>query len=322
MTWRPAPKQIVRGFERLTWAGLVALVASAASTAVGASMALDADTDELAPMQGELRAKGEPDDDERRIERERETGPGDAEGKHLARSIVRNNPFCPTCQPVEAKKTAPAGPVLSELPLDLVATFESSDPAYSMATIHDTETGVLGPFEVGEPVRPGVLLHAVERGRVVLRSGQQLSILELPRPEDRRKRKPKAKKRPKSKRKNPRAIPGADEAIECKNDHCTVQREFVDKLIAKPALLAKQGRIVPAIKNGETQGFKFYGIRRGSLPRLLGVKNGDLLMAVNGMDLDSMDRAMDLYTKLRRANHLSVRIKRKGKIVTKEIQID
>jgi general secretion pathway protein C len=34
-----------------------------------------------------------------------------------------------------------------------------------------------------------------------------------------------------------------------------------------------------------------------------------------------MDKAMGLYTKLRRASNLSVSIERKGKIITKEIQI-
>jgi general secretion pathway protein C len=306
------------------WAAAVALIGSAAATAFGASLALDADSSELAPMQARLVQPDEDSDDDPRAKHAKASASAtNANGKHLAKSIVERNPFCPTCQPVEAQPAQPAGPVLSDLPLDLIATIESSDPAYSMATIHDTETDLLGPFEIGEAVRPGVVLHSVERGRVMLRSGRALSVLELPDPEDRRKRKRKPKiKKKKSTRKNPRAIPGAEDAIECKKNHCTVQREFVDELIAKPSLLSKQARIVPAIRDGETQGFKFYGIRRGSLPRLLGLKNGDLLMAVNGTDLDSMDRAMNLYTKLRRANHLSVRIKRKGKVVTKEIQID
>ena len=130
------------------------------------------------------------------------------------------------------------------------------------------------------------------------------------------------KKSSSSTKKNSREIPGAAEAINCPNENtCTVERAFVEKLMANPALLAKQARIVPKQKDGEVLGYKLYGIRRGSLPKLLGLKNGDMVTAVNGEDLKSMDKAMALYTKLRRASNLSVSIERKGKTVNKEIQI-
>ena len=100
-----------------------------------------------------------------------------------------------------------------------------------------------------------------------------------------------------------------------------VERAFVEQLLANPALLAKQARIVPKQKDDEVLGYKLYGIRRGSLPKLLGLKNGDMITAVNGEELKGMDKAMALYTKLRRASNLSISIERKGQTVNKEIQI-
>ena len=78
---------------------------------------------------------------------------------------------------------------------------------------------------------------------------------------------------------------------------------------------------MPSQKDGKTQGYKLYGIRRGTLPKLLGLKNGDMITAINGDELTSIDKAMALYTKLRRASRLEVNIVRKGKSMTKEIQI-
>ena len=100
-----------------------------------------------------------------------------------------------------------------------------------------------------------------------------------------------------------------------------VDRAFVEQLMSNPAMLAKQARIVPSQRDGETQGFKFYGIRRGSLPKLLGLKNGDMLTEVNGEEIRSVDKAMSLAMKLRRASNLSVTLVRKGQPITKEIQI-
>jgi type II secretory pathway component PulC len=59
----------------------------------------------------------------------------------------------------------------------------------------------------------------------------------------------------------------------------------------------------------------------GSLPKLLNIKNGDLITSVNGTDLKSVDGAMSLYTKLRRASNLSITIERKGETINKEITI-
>ena len=60
---------------------------------------------------------------------------------------------------------------------------------------------------------------------------------------------------------------------------------------------------------------------QGHLPNLLGLRSGDTLLAVNGSELDSMDRAMGLYVKLRRASNLSVLVERKGKVFEKQISI-
>lgn len=245
-----------------------------------------------------------------------------------AAAIVARNIFCPTCQPVEAADPeAPAdGPVVpgeikSTLPLNLLITMVSDDPLASMATIEDTEKGRLGAFSVKDQVRPGVSIEEIHRARVVLLNGRQREYIEIGQKKEAGRPTPANKPEPKKKRarrKNSRAIEGADEAISCDGDSCTVERKFVDKLMANPALLAKQARVIPD-KNG--RGFKFYGVRNGSLPKLLGVKNGDLVTEVNGQALTSVDQAMGLYTKLRRASNLSVTIDRRGKTVTKDITI-
>ncbi|MCA9695036.1 MAG: PDZ domain-containing protein, partial [Myxococcales bacterium] len=59
-------------------------------------------------------------------------------------------------------------------------------------------------------------------------------------------------------------------------------------------------------------GFKFYGIRPGSLPKLIGMKNGDMVTRVNGEALTSLDDAMELYTKLKTAKTIQLSIDRKG----------
>lgn len=253
----------------------------------------------------------------------------------VARLLVGANMFCPGCaapepepgqqSPTTSMPGVPVGTVASRLPLMLLATMESDDPEYSMATILHTDSNVLAPYAVNDTVRAGVTVSQVARGRVVLRNGPQLEYLDIgvaPPPTSATAPPPAAAPLPEGDE-NSREIEGAAESISCDGEmnSCTVDRAFVEKLLANPAQLAKQARIVPAVRDGETKGYKFYGIRPGSLPKLLGIKNGDLLTSVNGHQLESLDQAMDLYNKLRRASHLSVTIERKGQMVQKEIDI-
>ncbi|MEE9386287.1 MAG: type II secretion system protein GspC [Nannocystaceae bacterium] len=318
---------------------VLAFAASAAATQLGTSFVLIEPTGLVTSAAG--LATGDPDDedDENAIKdarTRRSVGPSrDTRSdrghrvKKAAAEVLAYNVFCPLCVPIVETggqdPTAPVQPgeIKSKLPLVLLATMEAEDAKDSLATLQDTETSAIGPYGVEDELRPGVTLHAVQRGRVVLKNGRQLEYIKMgDDPPPKRSTSavtPKAKDKPKPK--NSRAIAGAAEAISCSGENCVIERAFVEKILSNPALLAKQARIVPAIKDGETRGFKFYGVRSGSLPKLLGIKNGDLLTSVNGNELKSIDQALGLYTKLRRASNLSVVLERKGKTLTKEIEI-
>jgi general secretion pathway protein C len=207
-----------------------------------------------------------------------------------------------------------------------MATMEASAPEHSLATIYDAENFITGLYGLEDAIRPNVVVVGVDAGVVHLRNNAALEYLELGEqtaPPPKVPTKDSAKKDDDDEKKtNDREIDGAEDAINCPSENlCTVDRSFVEKLMSNPAMLAKQARIVPSQKDGETQGFKFYGIRRGSLPKLLGLKNGDMLTEVNGEEMKSVDQAMSLAMKLRRASNLQVTLVRKGKPMSKEIQI-
>lgn len=249
----------------------------------------------------------------------------------LAVHIVEHNVFCPTCRPPSPELAeAIAGPAhgdalrKSTLPLTLVATMVAEDPEFSRATIADGSAESLGLFVVADAVRPGLTLDSVDRDYAVLRSASGLEYISLGEDAPVQAAHTLQVKGPteRPKRKNKHAIEGADEAIKCASEtSCTIDREFVDKILNMPEAMEKQARVVPSMRDGETRGFKFYGVRSGSIPKLLGLNNGDLITNVNGTELTSLDEVMGLYTKLRRASNLSVTIERKGETIQKDIEI-
>ena len=95
-----------------------------------------------------------------------------------------------------------------------------------------------------------------------------------------------------------------------------VDRSLVEKVLAIPTAVARGARIVPSVKNGQPNGFKLYAIRPSSVYSKIGFMNGDTVHAVNGFELNSMDKALEVYTKVRESSSLSVSITRRGKPVT------
>ena len=95
-----------------------------------------------------------------------------------------------------------------------------------------------------------------------------------------------------------------------------IDRSLVDKVLANPMAIAKGARVMPSSKNGEADGFRLYAVRPSSVYAKLGFSNGDTIHAINGFELNSMDKAMEVYGKLRDAGSLQVNITRRGKPVT------
>jgi general secretion pathway protein C len=85
--------------------------------------------------------------------------------------------------------------------------------------------------------------------------------------------------------------------------------------------IVKGARVVPAMKNGKPEGFKMYAIRPTSAFAKLGLSNGDTLTSINGFELNSADRALEVYTKLREATSLELEVTRRGKPVTLKYNI-
>jgi general secretion pathway protein C len=100
-----------------------------------------------------------------------------------------------------------------------------------------------------------------------------------------------------------------------------IDKALVEKVLLNPMAIAKGARVVPSMKNGKPDGFKLYAIRPGSAFAKLGLTNGDTLQSINGFELTSADKALEVYTKLREATSLEVDVTRRGKPVTLKYSI-
>jgi hypothetical protein len=94
-----------------------------------------------------------------------------------------------------------------------------------------------------------------------------------------------------------------------------IPRSTIDALAADPMKIAKGARVVPAMKSGKPEGFKLYAIRPSSIWNKLGLSNGDTIRAINGLELTTVDKMLEVYKALGGAKEYRVDVTRRGKPV-------
>lgn len=88
----------------------------------------------------------------------------------------------------------------------------------------------------------------------------------------------------------------------------------IENAITNMSQLFNQIRVVPHVQDGKTDGFKVFAIRPGSIFESIGLKNGDILQGINGVSLDSPEKALQLYQQLQNEKSFSVNLLRNNRV--------
>jgi len=240
-------------------------------------------------------------------------------------AILQRNVFCSECPPIvpqpelEDEPTS-NDPVPTSLPIQLVATMVSDDPNWSFAAIRNTaeeRTSLLG---IAAPLRgaPGVIVTSIETKRVFLENSGRPEYVDLEgaggEPPPPRSTRPASSKDALAKDIEAGVRKTGDDKYE-------VDRELISKFLGAPQTLARSARIVPSVKDGQPNGFRLYAIRPGSPYAKIGLQNGDTVHAINGQEITTPDKALEVYTKVRNASHITVNLTRRGKPMTLDYTI-
>ncbi len=242
--------------------------------------------------------------------------------------VLRRNVFCSTC-PVDTTPTPDDKPqpetdrlIYTTLKVQLIATLVSedttSDPSYA-AIRASADTAFYG---VGSKVQGALIVSITERRITVLNNGR-LEVLDLLKKIDTTARTAalssiKGFKMPSAAPGLRRIARGIRKVGEGKYE---IRRQALKLVLSSPHLMAKGGQVIPVVKGGKPSGIRLRRVRAGSVYSLLGLFSGDTITAVNGRALTSPEVALQLYTKLRHASHLSVAFNRRGTQLTHDYTI-
>ncbi|HBM53878.1 MAG TPA: general secretion pathway protein GspC, partial [Deltaproteobacteria bacterium] len=99
------------------------------------------------------------------------------------------------------------------------------------------------------------------------------------------------------------------------------ERAYVDEQLANFSQLLNDARVVPTEKDG-TPLFMFKFIRKGSIYEKLGLKNEDIILAINGFTVDSVPKALKLFETLQSEREITLKIERGGQATDFQYYID
>ena len=246
--------------------------------------------------------------------------------------ILKRNVFCSTCPPI-IKQPEPEGPAVAQppqktsLPLALMAIMYSPPPhglTWSVAIIRDTEDKSMGAFPAGSKLRSATITE-IQETRIYLDNAGKTEYLDLLDA-------PPAGAAIAAATPTPTPTPGApasdalsqelDRGIKKTGEHnYEIQRQTLESVLGNMNLLSRSARIVPEIRDGKAAGFRLYSVRPDGPFAKIGMQNGDVISSINGLEITSPEKALEVYAKLKSASHLSLGLERNGQKVTKDYSI-
>ncbi len=190
----------------------------------------------------------------------------------------------------------------TKLNLKLRGTVTGGEDGENFAVIEGGKIRDQALYKKGDTVEEGAVVKKILRGMVVLNYRGEDQILEM------EEKKTGAEKNSLQEKSGPAKV----------SESMDIKRTLIDESMSDISSLMKQVRVRPHFTAGKSDGLLLYGIQHDSLFRKMGIKNGDIIMGVDGNEIESVDDALSLYENLKTASNVKLQIKRRGRI--KEIE--
>ncbi len=206
-----------------------------------------------------------------------------------------------------------AGAVPTSLPLELVGTIILSDPRRSVAAIKDKGLNQTESYQVGDVIGKRAKVFKVERNKVYFQNVDSGTFEFVEIQED-----------TKGLSAGPSSGPSVDMGSGIRQSgegRFVIDRGALESSLANPNEILTQARAVPNIVDGKIKGFRIFSIRPGSIYEKLGIHNGDVILRVNGIELDSPAKALEFYGAISSAADISLDIDRNGQLMSNNYTI-
>lgn len=185
----------------------------------------------------------------------------------------------------------------------------------AFAIIEDQGTHVQGLYREGDTIAPGITLAQVGWDRVTIERNGRRETLVLPADSPSPATPPLMATAPAQGEERSGVRQVAQDAFQ-------IDRREVDQAMSDLNSLFTQARAVPySTAEGTTQGFRLFSIKPQSLIDRIGLKNGDIIQRVNGVEISDPSTAFGLLQDLQGHPQVRVDVLRNHEPVTLSYEI-
>lgn len=178
----------------------------------------------------------------------------------------------------------------------------AGDSENSYAIIENLKDKTQNPYKQGDMVQTSVKVKLIMTDRVVLSVSGQDEVLTL---QDSTTSSTTSSTRSSS-------TSSSSTTTSVQTSRIRLSRSQVNSALENITDLVSQITVTPYNKDGQ-EGMKLSNIKANSIFRRMGLRNGDILTAVDGQPLTSVDQAYKLYEDLKSSDTASVQIIRRNK---------
>jgi general secretion pathway protein C len=166
------------------------------------------------------------------------------------------------------------------------------------------------PYAIGDTVISGVTLRSIFADRVILSRAGKLETLRLN-----------------------KDAPSSAQAVAARNataasvsttsaDTGQMLSQIRQQIMSDPTKASNYLRVQPATVGGQQRGYRIYPGREREAFQQIGLRPGDLVTAVNGVQLDDNQKALQLLGDLSQANAVTLTIERGGQVQTLNLTLN
>jgi len=203
-------------------------------------------------------------------------------------------------------------PVPSALPVKLLGTIVSSDPAFSVATVEMSRSNTEA-YRIGEKIMGEATITSIERNKIFIINNGKREYLET------EENKTMSVLAPSFEEVN--SEPAGAGVRELTPGKFVVDRGRIEQVMSNMSQVMTQARVVPHFENGKAAGWKIFAIKPDSIYQELNLQNGDIIQRINGTEIDSPAKALEMYQQLAQQTRVTIDLVRRGSKQTLDYEI-
>jgi general secretion pathway protein C len=100
-----------------------------------------------------------------------------------------------------------------------------------------------------------------------------------------------------------------------------INSQRIQKSLENPEQILTHARLLPHIKDGHQEGFTISEVVPGGIYQSLGLRNGDILLKINGLEISNPEVAIQAMSALKGMNNVDLDIIRNGKNISMNYKI-